>query len=127
VAAIIFNNVDGMVDGALSSSTGVTIPTLGATRVDGLNLQGKFLGNTTTVEFETGYATYDGTSMATPHVSGAVASIWRVCRQCRNDQVIQCLRTTAIDLGPAGYDVLYGHGLIRTRAAYTCLRRSCCA
>jgi serine protease len=126
-AAIVFNYDSSMVNGVLSSPSSVVIPVIGATGPNGQTLKSSSLGKVVTLRFETGYASYDGTSMATPHVSGAVASIWRQCRQCSNSQVVQCLKTTAQDLGSAGYDVQYGNGLIQTKAAYDCLKSSCCA
>jgi serine protease len=69
------------------------------------------------------YRLLSGTSMATPHVTGAIARIWSTCRKCSNDQVEQCLLTTAEDLGPV-HD--YGAGLLQTQNAYDCLATSCC-
>jgi serine protease len=126
-AAIVFNNDASMVNGVLASPTSVVIPTIGATGPNGQTLKSSSLGQVASLQFEIGYAAYSGTSMATPHVSGAVASIWRQCRQCSNTQVVQCLKTTAQDLGSAGYDVQYGNGLIQTKAAFDCLKSSCCA
>jgi serine protease len=126
-AAIVFNYDSSSFSGVLASPTSVVIPTISASGLNGQTLKSSSLGKVVTLRFETGYASYDGTSMATPHVSGAVASIWRQCRQCSNSQVVQCLKTTAQDLGSVGYDVQYGHGLIQTKAAFDCLKSSCCS
>jgi serine protease len=67
------------------------------------------------------YRKLSGTSMATPHVTGAIARIWSTCRECSNDQVEQCLLDTAEDLGPVGRDNDYGAGLLQTQNAYDCL------
>jgi serine protease len=72
------------------------------------------------------YAYLSGTSMAAPHVTGAIARIWSTCGKCSNDQVEQCIISTAEDLGPVGRDDEYGAGLLRTQSAYDCLLASCC-
>jgi serine protease len=74
-----------------------------------------------------GYAYMSGTSMATPLVTGAIAKIWSTCGTCSNDQVEQCLLSTAEDLGPVGRDDEYGEGLLQTQSAYDCMVTSCCA
>jgi serine protease len=73
------------------------------------------------------YAYMSGTSMATPHVTGAIARIWSTCGTCSNDQVEQCIISTAEDLGPVGRDDEYGAGLLQTQNAYDCMMMGCCA
>jgi serine protease len=72
------------------------------------------------------YAYMSGTSMATPHVTGAIARIWSTCGMCSNDEVEQCLLSTAEDLGATGRDNDYGAGLVQTQNAYDCLMMGCC-
>lgn len=68
------------------------------------------------------YETLSGTSMATPHVSGAIALI-QAARLANGKTLLQpdnirsILRTTADDLGVEGYDSLYGYGVIRVDLA----------
>lgn len=64
-----------------------------------------------------GYASYSGTSMATPHVSGVAALIWFSYPSLTNVQVRNVLDNTAQDLGPAGRDNYYGYGLVRADLA----------
>jgi serine protease len=58
---------------------------------------------------------YEGTSMAAPHVAATAALIIAsgvLGSSPTPDQVAERLKSTARDLGPAGYDRRYGHGLI---------------
>jgi PGF-pre-PGF domain-containing protein len=59
-----------------------------------------------------GYATASGTSMATPHVSGAAALILQAYPDMTPLEVRQLLEDTAVDLGDAGKDNTYGSGRI---------------
>jgi subtilisin family serine protease len=64
-----------------------------------------------------GYESWNGTSMATPHVSAVVALIWSYDTSWTHVQIREALQKTAEDLGTAGRDNSYGHGLVRARAA----------
>ncbi len=64
-----------------------------------------------------GYDNYSGTSMATPHVTGAAALVLAVHPDFTPAQVKAQLEATATDLGPAGWDELYGAGLINVAKA----------
>ncbi|MEX2292760.1 MAG: S8 family serine peptidase [Acidimicrobiales bacterium] len=57
-----------------------------------------------------------GTSMATPQVS-AVAALVHALGATSPDKIEQILKATAVDLGPAGRDDLYGNGLVQSGAA----------
>ena len=55
-----------------------------------------------------GYATYTGTSMATPHVTGALGVLMERFPYLSNTQIRDVLLTTAQDLGEPGVDDVYG-------------------
>ncbi len=62
------------------------------------------------------YWFFQGTSMATPHVSGLAALL--VSHGVTSpDKVRKAIETTARDLGPAGWDAEYGWGMIDAHAA----------
>ncbi len=80
------------------------------------------LGQTATVSSSftqpaSGYEYYDGTSMATPHVSAVAALVWSAAPNKTNVEIREALTTTALDLGAAGRDVYYGYGLVQAKAA----------
>jgi thermitase len=58
------------------------------------------------------YGSLNGTSMATPFVSGLAALIWSVDPGLTHDQVRLIIQDTAVDLGAAGWDEFYGYGRI---------------
>ncbi|SMN15404.1 Protease precursor [uncultured Candidatus Thioglobus sp.] len=59
-----------------------------------------------------GYATFNGASMATPHVSGAVAVLRSKWPSKTAAETVTILYDTATDLGATGTDVIYGRGLL---------------
>jgi subtilase-type serine protease len=61
---------------------------------------------------ELGYGDLTGTSMAAPHVTGALALLMERFPYLDNPQIRDVLLTTATDLGQAGVDEIYGWGLI---------------
>ena len=68
------------------------------------------------------YAYASGTSMACPHVSATVALIQALrlasgLRKLTPSEVREVLISTAIDLGPPGYDEVHGYGLVDAYAA----------
>src|SRR5690606_28828503 len=69
-----------------------------------------------------GYGVMSGTSMAAPHVSGAVALLREVDPNLTADQVKQLLFDTADDLGTPGEDNTFGAGRINLESAYNALR-----
>ncbi len=122
VAAVVYNNAPGGFGGTLGTGVTSTIPAISMTQEDGQALVAGSLGMTANVStiFESNasaYAFLDGTSMATPHVSGAAAVVWSANPAATNAQVRDALYSTALDLGAAGRDNSYGNGLVQTFAA----------
>ncbi|NPB03489.1 MAG: S8 family serine peptidase [Thermotogae bacterium] len=70
-----------------------------------------------TVPFTDAYAYADGTSMATPHVSGVAALIFSRNPNLSADTVRAILDATAIDMGEYGKDYFYGYGLVNAYLA----------
>lgn len=67
-----------------------------------------------------GYYYYSGTSMATPMVTGVAALVKSLRPSLTCLEVKALLQATCTDLGPRGYDVEYGAGLLN--AAQACAR-----
>ncbi|MCK4996233.1 MAG: S8 family serine peptidase, partial [Thermoplasmatales archaeon] len=67
-----------------------------------------------------GYYFFQGTSMATPHVSGTAALLYSD-GVTTPDEIREALESTALDLGDSGWDMYYGYGLIN---AYDALQYS---
>ncbi len=65
-----------------------------------------------------GYAALSGTSMAGPHVTGAVLLLKEAFPYLSGDDLLYALYVTATDLGAPGEDNTYGMGLIDVYAAF---------
>ena len=117
VGAIVYNNVAGSFGGTLGTTV-TKIPSVTASDTDGAAMKGQ-LGQSATVGVKkTNYAYYDGTSMATPHVSAVAALVWSYFPTCTSAQMRASLTKSAQDLGTAGRDTKYGYGLVQAKAAY---------
>ncbi len=125
VACIIANDVTGNFSGTLGTGNSSTIPAVSVSLEDGSVLKyvvGSSASVSTAVQQPaSGYDYFDGTSMATPHVSGVAALIWSKYPGATNAQVRQALTSSAEDLGAVGRDTSYGYGLVRAGAALTAL------
>ncbi len=124
VAAVIYNNVGGLLFGTLGDST-ATMPVLGITREDGEFLRDNRIN--TLAETSTQPRDFDylsGTSMATPHVSGVAALVWSQSPDSTAAELRSALAATAMDRGAPGRDPAYGWGLVQGAAALAALQPS---
>lgn len=124
-AVVIYNNIPGGFSGTLGEAVGGSMPGITLSQEDGLILVGK-VGQTASVTSQiiapaSSYEYYDGTSMATPHVSAVAALVWSAVPDATNVEIRNALTATAQDLGAAGRDVYYGFGLVQAKAAITYL------
>lgn len=125
VGCIIANNVSGSLLATLGDGNSSTIPAISVSQEDGATLK-TLVGQSATLHSSVqqpanGYDYFDGTSMATPHVSGVAALIWSKYPGATNVQVRNALDNSALDLGAAGRDTSYGYGLVQAKAALDAL------
>ena len=117
VGAVVYNNVAGAFGGTLGTTV-TNIPSVTATDTDGAAMMNQ-LGQSATVGVKaSNYAYFDGTSMATPHVSAVAALVWSYFPSCTGAQIRSSLTKSAQDLGTAGRDTKYGFGLVQAKAAH---------
>ncbi|GJQ64546.1 MAG: hypothetical protein SCALA702_35990 [Melioribacteraceae bacterium] len=79
----------------------------------GVNVRSSYAGG--------GYTQLSGTSMAAPHVAGAVTLLRQFAPQLTGKQIKEALYATAKDLGDPGEDNTYGMGLIDVYQAFLSL------
>ena len=135
LAAVIYNNVSGGFAGTCDDGTGSTCAGvgIGISKEDGDFLVANKLASSGTTAASVspncgdgkgtgcGYEAWDGTSMATPHVSAVAALVWSHNIAKTNAQVRDALNKTAKDLGAAGRDTSFGFGLVKATRANACL------
>jgi len=133
LAAVIYNNVTsdatcGDFLGTLGDGNSSPTPAISVSCDEGAAAVAK-AGNAGTVVSlfnanSSGYEAWDGTSMATPHVSGVAALVWSCFPTLKNTDIRTALTNTARNLGAAGRDVAYGYGVVQAAAAVTSLGTS---
>jgi serine protease len=64
-----------------------------------------------------GFVPFNGTSAATPNVTGVASLVWSANPYLTASQVHMILAQTAYDLGFSGYDPVFGHGFVNADAA----------
>ena len=71
------------------------------------------------------YAKWSGTSMATPHVTGAAGILLSVSK-VSPEELRNCLRESADDKGTPGWDEYYGAGRLNVKVLLECGGQSSC-
>jgi subtilisin family serine protease len=116
-AVMVYNNAAGSLGMTLTNS--YAVPVVGLTQSDGQGLLAKLPATGTAAVTTADYEYFDGTSMATPHVSAAAAVVWAAKPGLTNAQLLNLLTSTARDLGAAGKDNNFGYGLVNPLKAIT--------
>jgi len=92
-------------------------PTVGITHSAGVTLLAQKGAAVTIGTWVTDYRNLSGTSMATPHVSGVAALLWSLRPAAHASDIRAAITNSAHDLGPTGYDLQFGFGLVDALAA----------
>ncbi len=126
---VVYSNAarPGLQNPFLVDGTGVVnMPTVSVNRTLGQQLVAA-AGTSATLQVagNTDYAYYNGTSMATPHVSGVAALAWSKNPSCTAAEVRAALSATADDLDVAGRDNRTGYGMVQTKAASDYMAANC--
>jgi serine protease len=126
IAAVVYNNAAsdptcGVYSGTLGTQPTTTIAAITLSCLDGAAALAA-VGSSGTVKSvfsvpDSGYEAWDGTSMATPHVSAVAALIWSCHPTMTNQQIRNALTSTARDKGAPGRDNSYGFGIVQAKAA----------
>lgn len=125
VGAVVYNNVAGELNGTLGTTV-TSIPSVGVSDVTGASLLGQLGQPATLAVTATNYAVFNGTSMATPHVSAVAALVWSYFPKCSASEIRSSLDKSAQDLGAPGRDPYYGYGLVQAKDAYERIRSMGC-
>lgn len=135
VAAVIYNRAAsdptcGVFTGTLGSRPKTSIPAISLSCEDGAAaLQHGGASALVVSAFEapgSGYEAWNGTSMATPHVSAVAALVWSCDPSWTATQIRDALAATAKDAGAPGRDSSYGFGIVQARDALVSLGMGSC-
>jgi subtilisin family serine protease len=118
---VLYNNADGVIGGVASDSGDLNIPVVMIEQTVGQQAQsalqnGRQVMASVAVK-GTDYATFDGTSMATPHVAGVLALIKATNPQLTPSQVREVLKATANPTTQANDENQYGAGIVDAEKA----------
>ncbi len=118
---LIYNNVEGLMQGSLTEDGSLlNLPVVMIEKTEGLALaEALSKGGLATADISlsaSDYASFDGTSMATPHVAGVVALIRSANKNLTPAQVRQILTSTAHALAPNDTNQ-FGAGIVQADKA----------
>lgn len=118
---VFFNNEPGLVQGAVTEDGSVlAIPVVMIEQVKGNQMKNALeIGSEVSVTVQTAatdYASFSGTSMATPHVAGVVALIKSANKNLRPSQVLEILKSSATIMEP-NVENEHGSGLVDAERA----------
>ena len=116
VGVILYNNESGIFSGTLGTA-GTWIPGVTISLEDGQLLVAAGSPVVSLNILATNYDSFNGTSMATPHVSAVAALVKGANPDLSNQQIWDILVNSAHDLGIVGYDTTFGYGLVDAAAA----------
>ncbi|WP_274652020.1 S8 family serine peptidase [Paenibacillus humicola] len=119
-AAVIVNNDTANPDDPGNFTLGAAgswIPAVSLSYNQGTALRSGGLGTGKVEVTPWDYSYYEGTSMATPHVTGVAALAWSANPGLTNDQIRKVIESTAVDLGAPRRDNMFGYGLVQADAA----------
>jgi serine protease len=115
---VIYNNAAGLARGSLGEEGTINIPVAMIEQATGQQIRDLVSRGTNVtasiVTEEADYDSFDGTSMATPHVSGVVALVRAANSKLTPAEVREAIRKSATQLGNADE---YGAGLVNADAA----------
>lgn len=118
-AVVILNNVDDpalnftLIDTADPTSSSFDWPiTVALSRADGARLLASGNASIVVSNIADDYDSNNGTSMASPHAAGVAALAWSVAQSATAADIRNAMTVNAKDLGAAGFDNVFGHGLI---------------
>jgi subtilisin family serine protease len=115
---VIFNNAEGLARGSLGEDGVIRIPVAMIEKAIGERIRDTIVKGTAVtasiVTEESDYDSFDGTSMACPHVSGVVALVRAANPKMTAAQVRDLLSKSATSIGSADE---YGAGLVNAEAA----------
>lgn len=84
---------------------------IAVTKADGARILNE-RGQITVTNIPDDYDSFNGTSMASPHAAGVAALAWAVAPNATATEIGSAMTSRADDLGAAGYDNAFGHGLV---------------
>lgn len=112
VAVIISNNEAGPLAATMAGVV-TNIPSVGVSQADGNDLLLKLGSSAVVVNQDpaniasgSGWEAWNGTSMATPHVSGLAAKVWNSNSTATADQVRRALRVKSVRDNALGYGIV---------------------